>query len=199
MITFVTMNYLAHILLSGTSRRKQIGNFIGDFVKGKQYENYPPKIREGILLHRKIDHYTDNHPKVRETIEILRPDFGRYSAIVTDMYFDYFLALHFRCFSKKSLKKVSFLFYLSVIIYYRHLPGRVKGFIFHFIFTNRLTKYNSLEGLYESFSIMSRHKTPAIDPKRAMQSLEANKVEIEKLFLEFFPDLIRYVSTINPS
>ena len=35
------MNYLAHIFLSGDDRRVQIGNFVGDAVKGRAYENYP--------------------------------------------------------------------------------------------------------------------------------------------------------------
>ena len=46
------MNYLAHIFLSGDDRRVQIGNFVGDAVKGRAYENYPLGFREGILLYR---------------------------------------------------------------------------------------------------------------------------------------------------
>ena len=60
------MNYLVHIFLSGDDRRVQIGNFVGDAVKGRAYENYPLGFREGILLHREIDDYTDHHPVVRE-------------------------------------------------------------------------------------------------------------------------------------
>ena len=66
------MNYLAHIFLSGNNRKVQIGNFVGDAVKGRTYENYPSGFREGILLHREIDDYTDHHPVVREAIDMLR-------------------------------------------------------------------------------------------------------------------------------
>ena len=34
------MNYLAHIFLSGTSPKSQVGGFIADAVKGK-YDKYP--------------------------------------------------------------------------------------------------------------------------------------------------------------
>lgn len=34
------MNYLAHIFLSGSSPKSQIGGFVADAVKGK-YDNYP--------------------------------------------------------------------------------------------------------------------------------------------------------------
>ena len=86
------MNYLAHILLSGNDRRLQVGNFIGDFVKGTEYEQYPKRIKEGILLHRAIDSFTDNHPVFLETVDMLLPDFGRYSGIMADMFYDYLLA-----------------------------------------------------------------------------------------------------------
>ena len=40
------MNYLAHIFLSGNDRCIQIGNFIGDGVKGDGYKQYPRKFQE---------------------------------------------------------------------------------------------------------------------------------------------------------
>ena len=53
--------------------------------------------------------------------------------IVIDMYFDYFLAIHFSEYSGgKSLKMFSYHFNLAVLINYRFLPERVKRFILHF-------------------------------------------------------------------
>ena len=34
------MNFLAHILLSGTNDRVQIGNFMGDGIRGKDYARF---------------------------------------------------------------------------------------------------------------------------------------------------------------
>ena len=144
------MNYLAHIFLSGNRPRVQIGNFIGDFVKGSQFNAYPAKIRHGIVLHRKIDEYTDAHPVVLKVKSFLKPTFGRYSGIITDMYFDYFLAIRFRHYSSKSLHIFAFQFYFFALLHYRHLPAKVKRFIFHFTGTNRLRKYGNLEGLKDS-------------------------------------------------
>jgi acyl carrier protein phosphodiesterase len=56
------MNYLAHVYLSGSNKELAIGNFIADHVKGKAYLEYPEIIQNGILLHRKIDYFTDQHP-----------------------------------------------------------------------------------------------------------------------------------------
>ena len=90
------MNYLAHIFLSGNDRCIQIGNFIGDGVKGDGYKQYPRKFQQGILLHREIDAFSDRHPLVREAVGIGRETFGRYSAVVNDILFDYFLASRFQ-------------------------------------------------------------------------------------------------------
>lgn len=172
-----------------------MGNFIGDFVKGNQYDNYPAEIRRGILLHRQIDSYTDSHPVVRETVAMLRPHFGRYSAIVVDLYFDHILALRFEDYSEnRSLKRLSMQFYAASIIYYGHLPSRVKGFIWHFISTHRLRKYATIEGLKESLQIMQRHKTPAIDPDLVIDYLKQNSNQMESQFRLFFPDLIKFVN-----
>lgn len=188
------MNYLAHIFLSGKSGRLQVGNFIGDFVKGSQLNTYPAGIRDGIRLHRDIDHFTDSHQVVRETVALLRPTFGRYSAILVDMYFDYFLAHDFSVYSPgKTLKHFSYGFYASVLIRYHHLPPRVKGFIFHFVLTNRLTSYSTPEGLKESLEIMARHKVSALNPDKIIAFLLENHEELRSRFHLFFPDLIAFV------
>lgn len=187
------MNYLAHIFLSGNDSRLQVGNFIGDFVKGSNGKLYPKTIRKGIALHRKIDHYTDHHQVVRETIDMMRPEFGRYSGIILDMYFDYFLATNFKTYSPKSLNVFATRFYIAIIVNYRHLPQRVKNFIFHLVFSNRLKKYASLKGLKQSLEIMATYKSKAIKPEKTITYLVDNHMELEKRFHEFFPDLIEFV------
>ena len=55
------MNYLAHIYLSGTHTELRFGNFIVDAVQGKEYDICTKGIQDGILLHRAIDTFTDQH------------------------------------------------------------------------------------------------------------------------------------------
>ena len=61
------MNVLAHIYLSGDSEKIIIGNYIGDYVKGRDYLKYPEPVRKGIILHRHIDAFTDRHPVVHRS------------------------------------------------------------------------------------------------------------------------------------
>ena len=61
------MNFLAHIYLSGEGDELlSIGNFIADTVRGKEYLQYPEAMPRGILLHRRIDTFTDAHAIFRK-------------------------------------------------------------------------------------------------------------------------------------
>ncbi len=183
------MNYLAHIYLSGADRKVAVGNFIGDFVKGNSYDIYPLSFQKGILLHREIDHFTDTHPIFRETVDLIRPSFGRYSGIMVDMYYDYLLASDFDRYSNgQSLGKFSRNFYLSALLYYRWLPKKVKGFIFHFIRTNRLEEYATFDGLQYSLKIMSVYNSSAINPTLGIEVLRENEDELRRLFEIFMKD-----------
>ncbi|MCF6183790.1 MAG: ACP phosphodiesterase [Bacteroidales bacterium] len=98
------MNFLAHIFLSGDNEAVKFGNFTGDWVKGKSYNNFPREIQKGILLHRKIDSYTDSHNTVKKSILKIRPAYGKYSGVVTDILYDHFLAQNWQIYSESSLK-----------------------------------------------------------------------------------------------
>ena len=97
------MNYLGHIFLSGKNEQLLVGNFIGDYVKGKQYLHYPEEIRKGILLHRAIDDFTDRNAHWMNVRELFRPIYKRYAGVVADVVIDHFLAKNWSHFSDEQL------------------------------------------------------------------------------------------------
>ncbi len=189
------MNYLAHIYLSGNDKERRIGGFIADAVKGSDLTNFPEKIQQGIILHRKIDYFTDTHPAIKELTRDLRRKFGRYAVILPDMYFDHLLALHFNEYSRQSLLRFSYGFYGSLLVYYRFLPVRIQRFMWHFILTNRLYRYKSTKGLKESLGIMVSYHRIVMDVDGAVRYLELNFPQIESLFRNFFCQLQSTVRT----
>jgi acyl carrier protein phosphodiesterase len=89
---------------------------------------------------------------------------------MADMYYDYLLASDFERYSNgQSLGNFARDFYLSALLYYRWLPKKVKGFIFHFIRTNRLKEYATYDGLQSTLEIMSVHSSPAINATNEAQ------------------------------
>ena len=190
------MNYLAHIFLSDTSPKCQIGGFIADAVKGK-YDTYPPAVQSGIRLHRKVDEFTDGHPLVKDMLADLRPRFGRYSVILPDLFFDHFLARNFSDYSGVSLPVYSYRFYFYLLLNYRYLPSRIRGFLWHFISTNRLCRYRTIGGLIESLQIMVTYREIPLDPGNVEKYFVDNYIHYQSLFRIFFNDLQIYLQQIK--
>ena len=82
------MNYLAHFYLSDYDENLIVGNYIADDVKGEKYLNYSPEIQKGILLHRKIDTFTDTHHIVLNIKNLIREHQRKYTPVVIDIFYD---------------------------------------------------------------------------------------------------------------
>ncbi len=148
------MNYLAHLYLSGNSEEILVGNFIGDYVKGKQYQKFPVGVQKGILLHRQIDSFTDRHELVKSCANHFRERYGRYSGIVTDVVFDHFLARFWCEYSSITLRQFAKYVHAVLLSNYLLLPSRVKGFLPFLIQHKRLESYAHFKGIQQSLEIM---------------------------------------------
>ena len=187
------MNYLSHIYLSGDSEEIQLGNFIGDFVKGQQFRKYPVDVAKGIMLHRQIDSFTDSHGIVKECIAKLRPGFGKYSGIVVDIFLDHFLAVNWHRFSFEKLPAFTKRFHAVLLSNFFQLPTQVKMFLPFLIRNRRLQSYVSFEGIDKTLRIMvSRTSLPA-ETEFAMHILEDEYAFFNKAFNAFFPEMIHFV------
>lgn len=187
------MNYLAHLYLSGESDDVKLGNFIGDFVKGNKYKDYPEKVAYGIKLHRSIDSFTDSHEEVKICINLLKPGYGRYAGIVTDVFFDHFLAANWNDYSVVSLRNFAKHAHAVFLSNFSLLPFRVKQFLPFLIQHKRLESYANLENLFEVLNIMSRRTSLPTQTNWAIQVLEREYEQFESLFRSFFADLTDYV------
>ena len=189
------MNYLAHIYLSGDSEEITVGNFIGDFVKGNQHEQFPEKVAYGIILHRRIDSFTDQHPLVRECIQLLRPGYGKYAGIVADIFFDHFLASNWDDYSVQPLRQFTKNAHAIFLSNFGLLPSSVKQFLPFLIYHRRLESYANRETLAAVLDIMSRRTSLPANSEWAMLILNQKYDQFEALFRSFFPDLIHYVES----
>ena len=101
------MNYLAHFHLSHGSDDLLAGALLGDFIKGPLKGERSLALEQGILLHRKIDAFTDSHPQLRTAQQLFNPSYRRYAGIMTDVLFDHFLTLHWQQFHHQPLEQFS--------------------------------------------------------------------------------------------
>ncbi|MCU4177008.1 ACP phosphodiesterase [Carboxylicivirga sp. N1Y90] len=183
------MNFLAHLYLSGSNRHIQIGNFIGDHVKGRNHEKFSADIQKGILLHRKIDHYTDTHPIVKQSYRRLNKNYGRYSGIVMDVFYDHYLAKNWDLYSDVSLKNYVTKVHRVLMTNYFKLPNNVKRFLPFMVKSRRLETYATVNGIKRSLEIMSDYSSLPNETDWAIQQLIDFDDEFDQEFKIFFSDV----------
>ena len=183
------MNYLAHAYLSFGQDEVLVGNFIGDFVKGKMMATYPDGIRQGIQLHREIDQFTDSHPLVRAGQTYLRPKYGHYATVITDIYFDYFLGKNWESYSGLPLDVFIQNTYSSIQKYEKLLPDRFLGMFEWMRKDNWLLRYSTIEGIQASLTGLSRRTRFDSKMEEAHRTLLEREDEFQVIFFAFFGDL----------
>jgi acyl carrier protein phosphodiesterase len=184
------MNFLAHLYLSGNDDEIMVGNFIGDFVKGRNLsERFASGIVKGIELHRAIDAFTDTHETVSESKDKLREKYRHYSAVIVDVYYDHFLARHWTSFHDVSLEAYTRKAYATIKKYDAILPEQVRHMLVYMSRDNWLLEYASIEGIHRALSGMARRTSFRSKMEEAVEDLEFHYEAIEKEFLQFFPEL----------
>lgn len=187
------MNFLAHLYLSGDNDEIRLGNFIGDYVKGKDYDKYPPAVKKGILLHRKIDSFTDMHPIVRKSKSYFYYKYHKYSGIIIDILYDHFLAHEWHMFSE-----INFDVYVENIHEWLRnniddMPLEMKKLVSHFMRNNWLKSYRSIEGIESVLIGMSKGTSLPAEYDYAIFILKKHYNELRHDFLNYFPELIEHV------
>jgi acyl carrier protein phosphodiesterase len=188
------MNYLAHLFLSGENEKLMIGNFIADHIKGNKVSKYSIEIKKGIELHRQIDFYTDHHPEFIKTRERLHSNQHKYAGVVADIFYDHFLAVHWRKFSNIDLSNYTTFCYGVLLKNYTLLPSRSKRILPFLMMQNWLVNYKTFDGLNRSFELMSRRTNYSSNIKNALLDLKKDYADYNKEFLLFFPEILDYTS-----
>src|SRR5258707_9714607 len=175
------MNFLAHLFLSGENPEIKVGNFIGDFVKGKNFEErFGKEISKGITLHREIDWYTDRHPTVKESKLRLQPKYHHYAGVITDVFFDHFLARNFEKYSNQFLLDFAEECYAIIQHQDSILPEEVKYMIPYMIKGNWLVNYGKIEGIHRALSGMARRTRFESKMDEASEDLRNHYADFEK-------------------
>lgn len=188
------MNFLAHIFLSGEDELLKIGNFMADGIRGKKYEQFPLPIQKGILLHRFIDFYTDNHPVFKQSTQRLHANYHHYAGVIVDMFYDHFLAKNWHQYTSEPLEEYVAHFYQSLENHYEYLTPRVQNMLPYMIKNNWLYNYQSITGLQVILSQMDSRTQNQSKMGLATQELTQFYTEFESEFRLVFKDLQDQVS-----
>ncbi|MBS1506265.1 MAG: DUF479 domain-containing protein [Bacteroidetes bacterium] len=184
------MNFLAHLYLSGENPQLKTGNFIGDFVKGKNLtDRFHPEVAKGIALHREIDWFTDRHPVVKQSKDRLREKYRHYSGVIVDIFYDHFLAKHWNRYSEQVLPDFADECYDLLQKQSEILPEEVNFLLPYMIKGNWLVNYSRLEGIQKALSGMARRTRFESKMEQSVADLENHYDSFGKEFELFFPEL----------
>ncbi len=189
------MNFLAHMYLSCSNEDLLLGNFLADFIRNRDLVLFSDEVREGITLHRHIDHFTDTHIKVLESTRLLRKDHGKYAPVVIDVCYDYVLSKNWNRYSGESLRDFADRVYEVLLKNIDILPDSLEEMVPRMIKDDFLLKYGTEAGLRKTFDRISKRAKYGGSWDQAFDNLMLYYDEIEAGFNSFFPDIIASVDS----
>ncbi len=170
-----------------------VGNFLADFIQGRDAKSFPQGIQRGILLHRKIDSFTDNHPLIRQGTRRLRLYHRKYAGVVLDVFLDFLLARNWTAFTDEAFPHFRQRVYETLRRHFAIMPLSVQQRLPAMISGDWLAQYGTWEGLAYALSRLQRRTSKPEQLDHATQHLQTHLPAFEEEFLQFFPQIIEYV------
>ncbi|NVK53505.1 MAG: DUF479 domain-containing protein [Flavobacteriaceae bacterium] len=183
------MNFLAHLYLSQQNTNIIIGNFMADGIRANKFEHYAEEIKQGILLHREIDTFTDAHPIVRQSKRRLHPRYKHYKGVIIDIFYDHYLAKNWRDYSAIPLDIYVQSVYDLLQENRQVLPKKTQHMLPYMIEYNWLYNYQFIEGIQRVLNGMNNRTKQKSQMHLAVEDLQQFNLEFEQDFTTFFKDL----------
>jgi acyl carrier protein phosphodiesterase len=187
------VNYLVHFFLAGDDEELRLGNLLGDFVKGRverfEHPGVTERIRTGIQMHRTIDAFSDRHPAVRRSKQILAPDYGRLSAVIVDVFYDHVLARRWTEFYSRPLPVYAQDVYRTLCGNLHRMPAGVHPLVDSMTRHDWLRGYASPRGIERALQGMAKRRPVAATIGTAGRLLADHFDRFSADFDEFLPEL----------
>lgn len=195
------MNWLAHVFLSEPNVEFQLGNLLADVVRGPQRDAMSVNFLRGAACHKAIDAFTDAHPVVKRSRARIGSEQRRFSGVLIDVFYDYYLARNWERYSPIALDAYTAAFYASAQAHVIELPPDARTLLERIIRHDLLGSYARVDGVERALSRISTYlnsrwrKQFALD--RGVRDLLAHEAAFAADFHEFFPALQAHVAGLS--
>lgn len=187
------MNYLAHLALSHRKSHLMMGNFIADNITRREEALLPDEILAGVILHRKIDEFTDDHPAFHRSVKKLRPHHRKYAPVVIDILNDHLLSNTWGEFYREKEQDFHQYVYQELRNIVGVLPPKANKHVQSLLDYKYLRAYGHKEGLQDVLRRMdNRTKFPS-DFESGVNHLYDDYNFFEEQFRELYADLVKMV------
>lgn len=188
------MNYLAHIYLARHSADAQFGALLGDFVKPGQVAHLALEVQREIILHRRVDSFTDAHALNLEARSLFQDGSRRYAGILLDVFYDHVLAKHWQRYSDQQFGEFVQNFYSSLMQRAVLFPDSLQYAAPKMVEQDWISSYTDFDGVQVAIQRMSHRLSRNGQMLRdGLQDLELHYTQLTVLFFEFFPQLESFV------
>ena len=192
------MNFLAHLYLARHSDDALLGAMLGDFVGTSGLDRWNAEVRREILLHRRIDSYTDQHPAVREARALFPEGRRRYAGILLDVYFDHLLARDWPRYHPVDLDRFNARFYGLLLARIHELPENLRAIAPSIARHDWLGSYRERDSVDHAVrriaTRLSRNGDKLVD---CLPLLREHEDAVAGRFEDFFPELQAYVARVR--
>ncbi len=185
------MNFLAHFALSDSNEDLVLGNFLGDFLRAGEDHTWPETVRRGIRLHRMIDCFTDEHPRIKVLRPLFPPPHRRVAGIILDVVFDHYLIHHWEEYYPR-LNREMFIQWCYACLENRaqNFPPEGQRFFQFMASTDLLNRYATMEGVVLSLDQLALRLKQPNGLGGTLDTLKTLNTSLETAFLDFYPNLM---------
>ncbi len=188
------MNFLAHLFLSGKNEELLVGNLLEDFVVGRiehpRNAGFNQEVKDGILLHRLIDSFTDTHSAVSACKSVLYEKYHKYAAVLIDIFFDHYLAIHWSDYSNEPFGDFRKRVHVSFQKHWEILPDKMKPMIESMIKHDWLKNYGEFWGIERALTGISKRTVYDSNMEKATEDLKIHYELFNENFALFFPEMM---------
>jgi acyl carrier protein phosphodiesterase len=190
------MNHLMHLFLSDSDPEILVGNLMGDFVKGRLDDRFPPGIRRGIEIHRKIDSFAAGNQFFLQSKRCIDPYFGHYRAVLVDIFYDHFLARDWDRYSSVPLEEFIRISYQTLTRYQAQLPTRLLELLPRMFSRHWLIAYQEPVGIEIALRRMSDRLARPNPLAEGFAELSKKRDLLLSDFRGFLPEVCAYAESL---
>jgi len=148
----------------------------------------------GIENHRLVDKKTDAYQEVKDLKKLFSKQRRRFSGVITDIAFDYFLIKHWSTFTHINFDVFTELCYQNLSLCQDVMPPRMQSVTMNMCEYDWLRSYSTLSGIAITIDKVSERIRFKNSMAGGVEEIEQHYEQIESVFLRLFDLLLKEVA-----
>lgn len=182
-------------MLAEPTVESRVGNLLGDFARGVNQQNLTADVLQGLINHRRVDQFTDQHPQVLQMKRSFTAQRRRFAGIALDVLFDHYLLKHWSLLSKQPKQQVVDALYRDLLTGQSMMPERMQQVTTKMVEGDWFRAYETLDGVAYALERVAGRIRFGNNFAGVGEELALHYPQFETGFKRFLPDLIEQFSS----